>query len=740
MNAPPTDEDLGAPPADPDMGRDMMREEVDAGPLAQDMKPDAPTYEIVFPVEVMGPQGTTKAITFAVDGADGADAIYLQGHALNYQKSALADQQGYDKKGAFRVNGGAWIPIDNETASFPAFEVAYKGIGGPLHTLRMELPAEGIQDGENTVEFRFNGTEGISVGWRVLDFDVRDAQDASLLSDTTRRQEDPNAWTPPLPEQADIDAGEVLWHRRESLVDSPMPGAPPIGASCADCHASDGRDLTYFNYSNESIVARSTFHGLTETQGNQIASYIRSIDLELPQDVRVADLGRPWNPPYQPGPGLDDRPIETWSAGAGLEWVLDEDRDMLPYLFPDGTDLADAMPYVDPEATVNFREIPIALQLPDWNHWLPQVYPGDVLGMETFHTSDVYQRIGVDAPMRLQTERQALIDEARQWVETQGDSVRRDLFRLFGAHSGYQFRDSLNFPSSEYPADPKWSGDEKRDDISFHQWMTVKAWEFHQVYKLEDVAPQIFTEPDAGIKAGGNDRAWIIHTSSVFNVGPHKNSRPQYPHDSPYGTPAKNQYFTTAWYELQALLTLNRVQDGTSNVDWNYHHPHIGEVASLYNHNQTLRWLKSQIAVQQHRTNGFPFFGRNNRAWYWEWHTVDPARLLIGYKWSGITTDYPDQQELTKITAAVLNAWLISAERFTPQQYFTGDRKGDLETPQYVPQDDGGLPNMAGSKPDSFLKLVARLSERGADPGVVDRAARFGESMWPGADWEQYYQ
>jgi hypothetical protein len=173
---------------------------------------------------------------------------------------------------------------------------------------------------------------------------------------------------------------------------SSLPNSPRIQAHCADCHAQDGRDLKYFNFSNSSIVARARFHGLSTLQGEQIASYIRSLPLPNP--------GRPWNPPYQPGPGLDEQPISNWAAGAGLAWVLDRDTDALPYLLgqhfaplgraasnPSGNapNLRELVGQITPDifrpdGNLNPRQIPIALQLPDWSHWLPPIHPKDAWG------------------------------------------------------------------------------------------------------------------------------------------------------------------------------------------------------------------------------------------------------------------------------------------------------------------------------------------------------------------------
>jgi cytochrome c553 len=155
----------------------------------------------------------------------------------------------------------------------------------------------------------------------VLKLNVLRAQKA-LLQSGNFVEEDPTTWKPPLPGAADIEAGKTLWYQAK-LKGAPYAGAGHLNATCSGCHAQDGRDLKYFNYSNFSIVDRAKFHGLTEREGQQIASYIRTLPVAAPQRAR------PWNPPYQPGPGLDAKPVSEWSAGAGLEAVLDSDAQML---------------------------------------------------------------------------------------------------------------------------------------------------------------------------------------------------------------------------------------------------------------------------------------------------------------------------------------------------------------------------------------------------------------------------
>ena len=161
--------------------------------------------------------------------------------------------------------------------------------------LTLPLAERSAREGANLLAFRFNHSNGISSGFRVLALNLLDADGRRALPPGMFTEDDPQAWTAPLSDRRNILDGEQWW-RTAQLRSSDRGDARPIRAHCADCHAEDGRDLKYFNYSNHAIIVRSQFHGLTERQGEEIASYIRSLPFASP--------GRPWNPPYQPGPGL----------------------------------------------------------------------------------------------------------------------------------------------------------------------------------------------------------------------------------------------------------------------------------------------------------------------------------------------------------------------------------------------------------------------------------------------------
>ncbi len=222
--------------------------------------------------------------------------------------------------------------------------LSYGGIGGAFATLKMTVPmAPGsVVQGVNRIEFRFNRTNGVVSGFRVLAFNLLNANGERLLPPEAFLQEDPERWVAPMAGQKDIAEGERLW-RSAPLRASSLSGAPAIRAHCGDCHARDGQDLKYFNYSNLSIVARSQFHGLSEREGKQIASYIRSLEMPHP--------GRPWNPPYQPGPGMQTRAAAELAAGAGLDWVLDDDSKTLRSLFQGTMPRQYRRPYLRPTAS-----------------------------------------------------------------------------------------------------------------------------------------------------------------------------------------------------------------------------------------------------------------------------------------------------------------------------------------------------------------------------------------------------
>ena len=255
---------------------------------------------VTLPVEVVGEKGTTSSVTVEIPTplARQVRSLWIEIHGLSY-----ADMVSVE------INEGNWVSLNNDTVSVAEPGKSYGGIGGGFPTLKVTLPLEegAVVGGTNIIRFRFDRTDGLASGFRVLAFNFLTSDSIKVLKPDAFKEEDPNTWTPPFRDSASLLAGQQLW-QSATLTASGLQDAPRIRAHCSDCHAYDGRDLKYFGYSNASIVARSRFHGLSTLQGQQIASYIRSLPVPSP--------GRPWNPPYQPSPGLDAQPVASRQLGS----------------------------------------------------------------------------------------------------------------------------------------------------------------------------------------------------------------------------------------------------------------------------------------------------------------------------------------------------------------------------------------------------------------------------------------
>ncbi len=484
---------------------------------------------ITLPVEVMGvgTAATQVPVSFNIPSGsnlNGQVQLWLQIHGLKFQTEA-----------SVQLNGGAWLPINDSTVTLQGLGAQFGGIGGGFATLvlTMTLPTGSIQQGQNTLTFQFNGTDGITSGFRVLNLNILDPSGNQLIAASNFTQDDPSTWQIPLNDPTDIAAGKTLW----SSANLTVPGTGAIQAKCGMCHTQDGRDLKYFNYSNLSIQSRAMFHGLTAQQGNQIASYIRSLNTPAPATAR------PWNPPYQPGPGTDSLPISDWAAGAGLAGVLDHDSDMLPYLMPGGS-TAD----LTSTAHLNARETPIPLQLPDWNHYLPTIHPVDAFGSE-WTSSALYQNyLNIRATL--------VPNDPASFAA----ALKADYFAYWLTYD-WDFRSKVELPASS----AQWQNPIYiRQFYSYRIWSMVKQWELNQEFGLESMARVAF---GPGPKTAS--RAWF--SNMPFMASPFMANIPRPSPGLANGTIMAHVYFSFAWYHLQLILNDgNGIAQGTYPIDWAY--------------------------------------------------------------------------------------------------------------------------------------------------------------------------
>ncbi|WP_395806234.1 RICIN domain-containing protein [Archangium minus] len=531
-----------------------------------------------------------------------------------------------------QADGIPWIDITDATVKLADVERVQGGLPrGGFYTTRMSLVLDAATrarlvaaPGGNLIQFRFNGTDGESNGYRVLNLQLQDAQGASLASNPVRLADIQVEKVAGQTWSADVSAGEALWYGQGTLLKSSIVRRS-IKAACASCHATDGRDLQYFNYSNNAIVQRSRFHGLSDAQGRQIAAYLRYSQRNVPHVPQAA----PWNPPYQPGPGLDGKPIIEWAAGAGLSAVLETPTQALQALFgkplssqPLALSQADVDAVMNANATLNAREVAMPLQYPDWNAWLPTIHPLDVWPAGASSAGSFEN--GAQWAQSSRTHPKASADQIEAWLEAHknpngqyGDwshltpSERNQIQGYFSAFGweAYRFlgggRGNHIASSGEYGAQvgarllaaraaSSTTGSEpasfttnafiERAVMSLLHWNVIKQWEWAHTYGLEGNQQWFIGDFNAATqtwRGRGEVRGWPFNTVSVFFLAPHMLYQAD---ETSSGKVTREWYLawersnivgsyyrTNAWYQLQVSINPGAQGDWVNfSVDWPY--------------------------------------------------------------------------------------------------------------------------------------------------------------------------
>ncbi len=599
-----------------------------------------------LPIELLGngapdePVVAATTLPLAANDVAAAKSLYVTCHRCGFydppEFEALAKPLT-TVKASLRIVGSSddapWIDITNSSVQVDDVPRAHGGINGALVTLGFHVPIDDATRARlvatpavNRIEFRFNGTDGNSNGFRILDVQFQDGA-AHELSPV------PRVWADVSIEKvagqnasSASAAGQALWTGRNLLIKSPIVPTT-IRAACNDCHAADGRDLQYFNYSNNSIVQRSRFHGLTEEQGKNIAAYIRtSLFGRVPHVAAAA----PWNPPYQPGAGLDGKPVVEWAAGAGIDAVLPDGKRFVKALVaqpiddaPLSVSQAELDRAMDPTKVLNTREMPVPLQFPDWNAWLPIVHPLDIW------TPDAGQSAGLFEAGYQGNNPLATYASLVKWLETnkrpgaaygdwshltpaqrndvqgklqelgakaiafggggRGTRVSPDPAKPFGVQLGAaKMQAALSDKTAALanldacgpigPCTP-FNTDSfiERADVGLYHWMGVKQWEIVETHGLQDQRSFHGTVDATGTWVGqGEVRGWPYGWASIFYLAPHMIYAPTRTAQGlrefyfSWEKRLVSYYLTDAWYALQ--VTINAGWAGASNgaVDWPY--------------------------------------------------------------------------------------------------------------------------------------------------------------------------
>jgi hypothetical protein len=667
--------------------------------------------KVTLPLEVLS-SGGSYTVTTTVNAPSGQSAtrLWMRIHNL-----------AFDNEASVQVNDGPWIAVSNQSASIEGGGKAYGGIGGGFSTLKLSVPITSAQNGTNTVRFRFNGTDGVVSGYRVLGFNLRDASSNNLVDEGSNFQwTDPTTWKPGYPSTTDISAGEQLW-RTATIVDSPLNHST-LQAHCMDCHAQDGRDLYKFNFSDNSIMQRSMFHGLNETQGKQIASYIRTLTAKY--GVPGSNC-RPWNPPYQPGDKLDSRPRTDWTCGAGIDSVMDNDLDSQRWIFPDGIN-KDA---VATGKQINLREIPISFQLPDWMHWLPRIHPKDAWG-DYFTNSNLNKEYAGDGGGSATYNMRSVLASGGSSYVTDPKSLFLNQLYYWGVEYGERFQ-----PPSK-GVDYLYTIDQQKRIYSTVQWQLMKSWELAQDFNLETLCPTAYRNAGA---PKAESRSWCGQWRFAFDVSPHIQKFP--PENSMFGSTVAHYYFANAWYELQILLNPG---SGAHNVhlpvDWQYTYGLVDDLSRNSGRLEPMRNLLLVVKGSQEMDNGVGVTDVNRG-----WTTRDTSPLDVWkFGANGIWKDASDSTR-TAVVNAFLNTWLDRSESFDVNTWQRVDQAGGSNTcgwserrlcwSWYVPGQLALGMTSSVDFPTNVFQQIPQMRTDGVDGGLLNRFAAELGRMYPNGNY-----
>lgn len=737
---------------------------------------------VTLPIEVLGPAGAQRRVAIDLPAVSTIRYLYLRCYGCGYRDHRL-DSDPALVKATVRINGGPAISLKHYVAAPDSGRVAignpnlvllgastaYGGIGGSFHTVDLLVPVQGLRVGRNEIVFEHRDARPPSIGFRIVRMNLLTSTSLAdaVLSERDFVLDDPRSWTAPLPLPPDIANGRRLWQARNLLHDpfvDALDGDGPIDgfitAACADCHAQDARDLKFFNFSNHSIIERSRFHGLSQTEGEQIASYVRS------RPLAVVPQAAPWNPPYQPGVGIDALPVDAWAAGAGIDAVLGRDSDMGTFLFPAGTTNAAVRAVVSRFGKLNMRELPIALQLPDWNQWLPALHPLDAFevtaeavrrdekGLATAQPDRPFfellqaQLAADPAPARLE----AFTTRLQAWVGRGATCFTQTV----DTGPGWRATDSLVLQRLALPLPQVDPGDCERTrhdpqrglgaELAKHglnSWMAVKLWEIHQRDRLEERGAAL-TSPVCTGRTGtpvcvdaSEARGWVLNDGmAVFNKAPHFLGHTA--RNFVYQNLAAGHYESSAWYHLQLILDTGYRRFAPSHFIYTIEF--IENTLESSGEPQSYRYWATKIKLRQQQTNGV----------YGVEAGLDLRTAQPFYLWSDNRGDTSLRAGVgatrwRQIATKMLEDLVQDAMNATPEEWAAANQNRDVQDADSADLGPCDVCFQSLARPHPFdvgpwqgrntFRVIPRLREIGVSEGALNALIDWSIAMWPLGDW-----
>ncbi len=360
-----------------------------------------------------------------------------------------------------------------------------------------------------------------------------------------------------------------------------------------------------------------------------------------------------------------------------------------------------------PDGDLNPREIPVALQLPDWSHWLPRVHPKDAWG--TVFTQSEFaefyagkRKIGAEVPLR------TLLENAQ--------STDHNIRPVVASFSHWS-QSRRSFLRKLVNAKTVWSPALTNNIYSTQLWQLVKTWEMMQEFGLEGRGRDLY-----GLTA--DSRTWcntipvetapaeVFIPDGAVGVG---------------GSALTNEYFSAAWYELQIVLNSgNHQHRDRSPVDWKYL---IGRFIDLYGQTHQPEPTRLLVAVTKALQSTDPHMGPDNvhKGWRPD-ENIDP-RIMISPVWAPIFKPLPIEVHQA-LTASLLAAGLDKNRQYSVAQYLP---IGLLPRSYAAPSAYG---NISGGR---VWEAAQRFRDAGVSDELIESLLQWGAAFTDRAERLQYH-
>ncbi len=735
--------------------------------------------KITLPIEVFGPSGSYVDVPVSLNNAATITHLYLRCNSCGYDD--IADNRSASKvKATVRINGGPAIALKhfidgngavtgNSNISVIGGEAKYGGIGGTFRSVRftVKLAANQLRTGSNTLRFEHVTPAAPSMGYRIIDVNFLENGDLNrkvLVSGRDVVFDDPTRWTAPRPN--DVQIGANLWTKHNALYDEGLdlldgrggkqgPVTGMLRASCADCHTKEGIDLKYFNFSNHAITQRAVFHGMSKTEGEQIASYIRS------NRAPVTKRAWPWNPTYQPGPGLDtNSSVYEWAAGAGVDAVLDDDKEIAEYLFPGRSasnppSLDEVRRVVNRFGKLNFRELPVNIPMPEWNQWLPLVHPDDAFNTDAavINSTPGGARVGkpyyakmVDDAMANPTfETLKFSHNLKPWLQRGMTCSSNGL----GASEPWRGLDGNVLEAMRLPRENVTESNctsiarDKLKSIelakrSLAAWSSVKMWEIIHGQALEEASKSQGTRVCiSGTCVDGSEaRGWHADGRNVFDRPPHftavSGDRRFLNQSEMQGIFESNQ-----WYHLNMILNPGYRVDQPSHFAYTYSHVELLHEYSKVP--QGFRFWATMIKQRQLQTTGK--YGVE------EGLDLRTAQPYIYYGTARNATSTRTQGAVgsvywPRLAQAMVEDLAGDARNANWSQHWSkADGNSKVQSPS---ASSGSFRTCSGTcefelgdvQGSNTYKVIPELRRIGVEDSALDKLIDWSKTMWPNGNWE----